>query len=264
VNAGPASARNTGAAAAQADLLGFTDADCIPDPHWLSGLLAAIGEEGVGAAYGRVVTDPGYPFPRWAAPAGFALVSASMIARRDSFECVGGFASCFTAPFREDTDFAMRLVAAGVAIAGARQGAVYHPVRRHDLRRLWRVGQMHEFDVLLARRHGLGALAGTLSDSTGIHVSQAYPPGISPAGAAITLGLAASALAAARGRPAAALGVIVGLAFAAAAGTYVANMQACGREPARGLENALAGIPYFAGWYVGRVRGSVKYHLLCV
>ena len=41
-NAGPASARNTGAAAAQGDYLIFTDDDCQPHPDWLKTLTQAI------------------------------------------------------------------------------------------------------------------------------------------------------------------------------------------------------------------------------
>ena len=43
-NAGPASARNTGAAAAQGDYLIFTDDDCQPDPGWLKALDTAIAD----------------------------------------------------------------------------------------------------------------------------------------------------------------------------------------------------------------------------
>ena len=37
----PGDARNLGIAEARADVLAFTDADCIPDPRWLEGILAA-------------------------------------------------------------------------------------------------------------------------------------------------------------------------------------------------------------------------------
>src|SRR3990172_7747823 len=37
-NAGPASARNTGAAQARGEFLAFTDDDCRPAPDWLRGL----------------------------------------------------------------------------------------------------------------------------------------------------------------------------------------------------------------------------------
>src|SRR5436305_4053304 len=38
---GPGAARNVGAAAAQAPLLGFTDADCEPEPHRLARMVGA-------------------------------------------------------------------------------------------------------------------------------------------------------------------------------------------------------------------------------
>ena len=39
-NAGPATARNTGAAQARGDYLAFTDDDCLADPGWLRALAA--------------------------------------------------------------------------------------------------------------------------------------------------------------------------------------------------------------------------------
>ena len=44
-NAGPAAARNAGAAQARGSLLAFTDDDCVPDPEWLVQLLAAHQEQ---------------------------------------------------------------------------------------------------------------------------------------------------------------------------------------------------------------------------
>ena len=41
-NAGPATARNVGAKRAKGTLLAFTDDDCMPSPHWLSGFLARL------------------------------------------------------------------------------------------------------------------------------------------------------------------------------------------------------------------------------
>jgi GT2 family glycosyltransferase len=44
-NAGPAAARNTGAAAAKGSLLAFTDDDCTPDPGWLSALAGHLAQK---------------------------------------------------------------------------------------------------------------------------------------------------------------------------------------------------------------------------
>ena len=52
---GPAAARNTGIQASNAQLVAFTDADCIPEHDWLSQMVNAM-EEGVTGAGGRIVS----------------------------------------------------------------------------------------------------------------------------------------------------------------------------------------------------------------
>jgi cellulose synthase/poly-beta-1,6-N-acetylglucosamine synthase-like glycosyltransferase len=51
-NAGPAAARNLGAAAAQAPILLFTDADCRPSPDWIRLLVGALQQPGVAGVKG--------------------------------------------------------------------------------------------------------------------------------------------------------------------------------------------------------------------
>lgn len=51
-NAGPAAARNTGAQAANAPLLLFTDADCAPAPNWIATMLAALSQPDVAGVKG--------------------------------------------------------------------------------------------------------------------------------------------------------------------------------------------------------------------
>ncbi len=52
---GPAAARNTGIRAADADLIAFTDADCIPHEDWLEHLVDAMSDTICGAG-GRIVS----------------------------------------------------------------------------------------------------------------------------------------------------------------------------------------------------------------
>ncbi len=54
-NQGPATARNTGAAASLAPVVAFTDDDCRPGPEWASSLLSAYHDPNVVAAGGPVV-----------------------------------------------------------------------------------------------------------------------------------------------------------------------------------------------------------------
>ncbi|RJQ53096.1 MAG: glycosyltransferase [Nitrospiraceae bacterium] len=54
-NAGPSSARNKGAAAAEGEIILFTDSDCMPEPDWISEMLRPFNENpeivGVKGAY---------------------------------------------------------------------------------------------------------------------------------------------------------------------------------------------------------------------
>lgn len=64
-NAGPASARNTGAAAASTDLLLFTDADCAPVPTWVETLLAVFTNAEITGAKGTYLTEQTDVVPRF-------------------------------------------------------------------------------------------------------------------------------------------------------------------------------------------------------
>jgi len=62
-HAGPAAARNTGAARANGTFLAFTDDDCLPDPAWLTGLAAPLTKMANSAVGGRTVNAlPENPF----------------------------------------------------------------------------------------------------------------------------------------------------------------------------------------------------------
>jgi len=54
-NAGPASARNRGVAAAKSDFIAFTDDDCEPEPTWLENLLGRLQAHPACLAGGRTV-----------------------------------------------------------------------------------------------------------------------------------------------------------------------------------------------------------------
>ncbi|MBI4780398.1 MAG: glycosyltransferase [Oscillatoriophycideae cyanobacterium NC_groundwater_1537_Pr4_S-0.65um_50_18] len=52
-------ARNTGIRAAQGSILAFTDADCRPQPQWLSALIAPFADPQVGLVAGEITAFPG-------------------------------------------------------------------------------------------------------------------------------------------------------------------------------------------------------------
>lgn len=143
-NAGPAAARNRGASAASADLIVFTDADCIPEPGWLRALEGAF-ENGVAAAGGTYgIANPASRLARIVHAEIRArhdrlpefvdfLGSFNLACRRDAFEAVGGFDARFRKASAEDNDLAYRLAARGGLLRFV-PGAV---VRHHHPERLW-------------------------------------------------------------------------------------------------------------------------------
>jgi glycosyltransferase involved in cell wall biosynthesis len=97
---GPATARNLGARATQADVVCFLDDDCEPAPRWAAALAAAA--RAAGAAAGRTVAPPGAPA---AVAASQAITEHLTLASLDRATGRLGFApSCNLALAREAID----------------------------------------------------------------------------------------------------------------------------------------------------------------
>jgi GT2 family glycosyltransferase len=258
---GAASARNGGVAAASGTIIAVTDSDCVPSPDWLETIVLAIIEHQADFAYGRVTTDSGYLFPRWAAPAGERLVSANLAFRRSAFEAIGGFRTVFDVPFREDTDFGLRALESGLLVISVPNAVVYHPLRKQSVKKLWTSGYWHRYDAELLKRFG---------DKVKPDIGKGYTrplgnTGVSAFGAAYTCALAAAIGFALRRRFPTAIGIVALLQAAIAAGTIVATAPSRDeRTVGEIIENGLSAIPYTFGWYVGRVEGSINAKKLCV
>lgn len=158
---GPAAARNLGADAATAPWIAFLDDDVLPDRGWAESLLDDLGglPEAVAASQGRIRV----PLPRDRRPSdsernvagleGALWISADLACRRDAFATVGGFDERFAGAYREDTDLALRLLAAGWRIArGSRTAA--HPVAPADFWVSVRRQRGNADDVLMRALHG--------------------------------------------------------------------------------------------------------------
>ncbi len=52
-------ARNTGIRAAIGEFFAFTDADCYPQPHWLTNLIQPFQDEAIGLVAGEIIAFPG-------------------------------------------------------------------------------------------------------------------------------------------------------------------------------------------------------------
>ncbi len=116
-NAGPAAARNAGAAVATGDLLLFTDDDCRPAPDWISAFVAQYVQSPDALLGGRVIN--GFPRNLFATatqdmidylrgePARF-FASNNMGIGRKRFLEIDGFSTDFPLAAGEDRDFSDR------------------------------------------------------------------------------------------------------------------------------------------------------------
>lgn len=140
-NAGPAGARNAGAAAARGAFLAFTDDDCRPEPGWLAALMARHGGEEGRLVGGRVVNllpDNPYAaasqslcdflYDAWGAEAGTMpfFTSNNIGCSASRFAAIGGFDVTFPLAAAEDRDFGMRWRAAGGELVFAPDAVVGH------------------------------------------------------------------------------------------------------------------------------------------
>ena len=130
-------ARNAGLAVARGQVLAFTDADCRPEPGWLSAGWAAL-EQGADLAGGAVRIDPArrgliadhdraFAFQQQAYVAHGGAVTANLFVRRAVFEAIGRFNAGLQSG--GDFEFCRRAVAAGWRLAYADTAEVTHPPR---------------------------------------------------------------------------------------------------------------------------------------
>lgn len=153
---GPAAARNIGWRAASADIIAFTDDDCIPSRSWLQAGLDAI-QAGVDGACGQVIVPiPEHPTDYERDTAGLEraeFVTANCFYRRRALEAVGGFDPRFRLAWREDSDIFFGLLERGLPLAYAPAAMVVHPVRPAP----WGVSLKQQrkslFNALLYQKH---------------------------------------------------------------------------------------------------------------
>lgn len=122
-NAGPASARNTGAAAAKGDYLVFTDDDCQPDPSWLRALEAALAgstdtlvgghtvnalPENLYSTASQLLIDYIYDYYNRRQQQAMFFASNNFAMPRQVFQELGGFDTNFPLAAGEDREFCDR------------------------------------------------------------------------------------------------------------------------------------------------------------
>lgn len=133
---GPAAARNVGWRATGAPWVCFLDDDVVPGPEWKSALAIDLkAAEAADAAGSQAVIE--VPARRSRRPtdderrtlrlSAAQWITADMAYRRDMLVAVGGFDERFPRAYREDSDLAVRIVAAGGTIVRGERRST-HPV----------------------------------------------------------------------------------------------------------------------------------------
>jgi GT2 family glycosyltransferase len=149
--AGAARQRNAGWRAARGRLIAFTDDDCRPRPDWLDRLVARHVEGAI--VQGTTCPDPldehllAYPHVRtiWADPPDRYMQTCNVLYERPLLERVGGFDERILTG--EDVDLAMRALDAGGRAVAAPDAVTYHAVDAMPL--LEKVRSQHKWRHLV-------------------------------------------------------------------------------------------------------------------
>jgi len=136
---GPGPGRNAGWRLGGGDNILFTDDDCTPRPGWVAGLADALARHDL--AQGATVPAPDQlanqgTFSRTLEvhePTGF-FQTCNMGFRRSALAAAEGFDEAFDHPAGEDTDLALRCLAAGATFEFCSDAVVEHDVRPSSLR----------------------------------------------------------------------------------------------------------------------------------
>jgi glycosyltransferase involved in cell wall biosynthesis len=138
-NAGPAAARNRGAAEAHGSIILFTDDDCVPMPDWVEAMSAPFSDPevvGVKGTYRTQQTSLTARFVQIEYEDRYRLMSRfpcidfvdtySAAFRRDRFLEIDGYDASFPLACAEDVELSYRMSMRGWKMKFAPQAVVYH------------------------------------------------------------------------------------------------------------------------------------------
>lgn len=143
--AGPAAARNAGAALARGAFLAFIDDDCVPAPDWLSRLVYELERDDRRLLGGRVenalvdnayasasehISGFVYEYNRTGGAREPFFTTNNVALAADLFRALGGFETSIAGGTAEDKEFCDRWAARGLALSHVPSVLVHHA---HDL-----------------------------------------------------------------------------------------------------------------------------------
>lgn len=156
---GPAAARNFGWLLAQAELVAFTDDDCIPAEEWLKGIHAAYEAHGKkeiafsGKTVVPIKNEPTDYEKNIARLSAAEFITANCACTRQALQRVGGFDERFKMAWREDSDLQFKFIQQAIPIVKVEHALVIHPVRKAP----WGVSIKEErkgmFNALLYKKY---------------------------------------------------------------------------------------------------------------
>lgn len=164
---GSYAARNKGVEAARGPILAFTDADCVPAPHWISAALACFADPDTYVVGGEIVPDaPASDVERFLVRQGALsqsramghrylpyFATANVFFRREVFERVGPFNADLKSG--GDVDLCWRAQEAGLGPLRLAEAAIVHHRHRANLPEMLR--QQFKWGLgagCLSRLHG--------------------------------------------------------------------------------------------------------------
>lgn len=184
-NAGPAAARNAGAAEARGEFLAFTDDDCIPERGWLAALARDL--EGQPAALCGSLTYNGLEDCHWACTSqliidlvyahfnrdpenAYFLTSNNFACRRSLYLEMGGFDSGFSKAGAEDRDFCDRWRMTGTPIRLIEERLLQH-CHKQTLRKFLDIHYRYGQGAYLYQLKRKQRASGTMAEDMGFHRS---------------------------------------------------------------------------------------------
>ena len=157
----PAAARNHGWRNALAELIAFTDDDCIPDANWLNSYVEHYYHKQ--NSVGSIAFTGRIKVPLSTTPTDFELntahletaefVTANCAGNRKALDITGGFDERFKMAWREDSDLEFKLLNHNIPIIKVEDALIVHPARAAK----WGVSLKEQkkvmFDALLYKKY---------------------------------------------------------------------------------------------------------------